>query len=65
MTLREYIANLQELAKERPEALDFEVIYIADWFDLVRSKPYIGFYDGSDFSTEKYTKEKPNAVCIN
>ena len=74
MNLREYIENLNNLAKGNPEALDYEVISSKDdegnGFNVVHYEPSIGgFNDGEfypkDFITEEDMDIELNAVCVN
>lgn len=78
MKLKEFIANLQELAKENPEALEFEVVYSKDdegnGYDEVYFAPSIGQMDeDSDFRShdglieDGYDEDEIelNSVCIN
>ena len=67
--LKEYIANLNKLVKENPEALTMDVVYSIDdegnGFQKINYTPQIGEYEGDyngDFDEEGKNK---NAVCIN
>jgi len=67
--LKEYIANLNKLAKKHPEALTMDVVYSIDdegnGFQKINYAPQIGEYQGDyhgDFDGEGKNK---NAVCIN
>jgi len=80
MKLKQYIENLQKLAKENPESLDMDVVYAADdegnGYQKVVYAPTLGNLNG-DFSGEFYSVESLredgeeeedypiNAVCIN
>ena len=64
MKLREYIANLQKLAEERPETLDMDVIYSKDdegnGYGQVYYAPGIGEHDSEgEYTPESSVKEEP------
>ncbi len=65
MKMKEFVKNLNQLLKDRPEAAELEVVTAKDdegnGYSFVRYEPSIGVYDGEDFSEE----QKPNAICIN
>jgi hypothetical protein len=67
MKLREFLDNLNKLAKERPETLDFDIVSSKDdegnGFDLVYYEPTVGTYNSKDKDFQE--ELKPNAVCIN
>jgi hypothetical protein len=75
MTLKEYIQNLNQFAKENPETLDMQVITSIDsegnGFNLVYYSPSKGIYEDSEFITFELYEEcgrnssETNAVCIN
>lgn len=65
MKFSQYLENLNKLAKERPETLEFEVVTATDdegnGYNLVNFDPSVG-----NFEEGEYTAEKPlNAVCVN
>jgi hypothetical protein len=68
--LKEYIANLNKLVKEHPEALTMDVVYSIDdegnGFKKINYAPQLGEYQGDnhpgDFDGEG---ENKNSVCIN
>lgn len=66
MKLKDLLEQLNQLAKERPEALEMEVVYSSDEegnnFDEVRWTATLGKFNYPDFDSES---ENPNAVCIN
>ena len=69
MKLREFIKNLQLIAEESAETLDFDVVCSRDdegnGFNGVYFTPTIGTYDGEhngEFDSQEGT---PNAVCVN
>ena len=66
MKLHEYINLLQTVVEEKPEALDFIVVYASDdegnsYEDGINA-PSFGEFDDSEFNWES---DKPNAICIN
>ena len=67
MKLKQFVENLNELMRERPETADFDVVTSKDdegnGYDFVHYGPSIGQYnvDENEFHQEK----KPNAVCVN
>jgi hypothetical protein len=64
MKLKDYIAKLQEIAKDHPNA---KVIYAADDegnnFSSVQFGPAVGNFDGANFDNSE--EAKVNAVCLN
>lgn len=70
MKFKEYLKNLQELAEEHPEALEFDVVYGIDdegnaFHDVVFT-PTIGYYHGNEFdSNDDVSKKEYNSVCVN
>lgn len=66
MKLKEFIKNLNDLAKENPKALDYDVVTSIDdegnGYNLVYFAPQIGHMD-----EDKEFKEvqEANAVCVN
>ena len=79
MKLREYIQNLNKLAKEHPEYLDLDVIYAADDegndYNLVEFEPTPMFHDEDndyyidkdnfDYEFEGEEEFEANVICIN
>jgi hypothetical protein len=67
MKFSEYVKNLNDLLKERPETADYDVVTSKDdegnGYNLVRYEPQVGSYDDEDreFKEEQVT----NAVCVN
>lgn len=66
MKLKEFMENLNKLIKERPEALELDVVTSKDdegnGFNLVHYSPQIGHLDEDrDFTEEK----EVNAICVN
>lgn len=67
MTLREYLKQLNELVKEKPEVLDYRVITSSDdegnEYNRVHYPASIGNFEDED---REFNEEKPsNAVCLN
>jgi hypothetical protein len=66
MKLKQYLKQLNDLAKKHPEALEMDVVYSKDdegnGFQHIYYAPNIGEFDGDDFDDES---ENKNAVCIN
>ena len=79
MKLKEYIENLNQLVKEHPEALEYQVIYSEDsegnGYGNVYFGPTLGYWDDEDtfipeddFEIEHVNYDEPlqsNVVCIN
>jgi hypothetical protein len=77
MKFKEYLENLNKLAKENPEFLDFEVVSAADdegnSYDTVSYGPGVGHFDSdeSEFVPTSQLREwdldesSLNAICIN
>lgn len=75
MRLTEFLSLANKLAKENPEALNYEVITSTDdegnGFNLVSFAPSIGVYDDGNFipidciKENGYKKKDVNAVCLN
>jgi len=76
MKLKEYLENLQNLVKEKPEALEYLVISSIDsegnGYNEVYYEPTLGFFDKyeKEFMSEESLEEEGyddeiNAVCIN
>lgn len=79
MKLREFIDNLNQLAKEDPSLLEKNVIFAKDaegnGYDEVYYGPSAGVFtedfefipsDSEDFEEEyEYTRTDINAICIN
>lgn len=66
MKLKQYLKQLNDLAKKHPEALEMDVVYSKDdegnGFQNIHYAPNMGEFDGGDFDDES---ENKNAVCIN
>lgn len=68
MTIKEYIEELEVLAKEYPEA---KVIYSKDdegnKFEYVHFFPTIGNFNDGNFDGEDFNNDnkKNNAICLN
>ena len=73
MTLREYIAGINNFAKQNPQALDYIVVHASDdegnHFYPVLFGPTQGVYENGDFvdqmNQEDIKNKTVNAVCIN
>jgi hypothetical protein len=67
MKFKKYLWNLNELAKDRPETLEFDVVFSIDdegnGFNLVNFEPAVGSYDKDD--KEFKEENENNAVCVN
>lgn len=66
MKLKEFMNNLQEMIKENPEILEFDVIYSSDddgnGYGKLYTTPMVGLYEDGEFTTDD---EEQNAICIN
>ena len=67
MKFQEFVNNLNELLKDRPETANYDVVTSIDdegnGFNLVHYTPSVGNYDVND---KEFIQEKEvNAVCIN
>lgn len=75
MILKDFIAGLNQLITEHPEALDMDVISSRDdegnGFNIVYFAPCRGVFQQGDFIVEDQldewdmTEDQINAVCIN
>jgi len=76
MKLKDFIENLQEMVKENPKLLEFNVIAAKDaegnGYEDVYYAPTLGVYDADgEFFTEDYyedyelSSKDENAICIN
>jgi hypothetical protein len=79
MTFAEYLKNLQELAEQRPEVLNFKVVFSTDdegnSYDPIYYTPTVGYHFEDCFVSETQLNEMEpedreeykdiNAVCIN
>jgi hypothetical protein len=75
MKLKEFLENLNELVKENPQVLEYEVIYAKDdegnGFREVVYTPSVGFLDDENKYTVEESEdweeleEEPNVICIN
>ncbi len=67
MKFKDYVKNLNELLKKRPEVADYDVVTSRDdegnGYNLVYYGATVGSYDKNerDFKAEQET----NAVCVN
>lgn len=78
MKLSDYLESLQQLVKDNPKALDYNLVYSSDdegnYFRKVRYVPTAGTTIEGEFMTKEHYKEwndgddegfKENAICIN
>ena len=75
MKLKEFLENLNELVKENPQVLEYEVIYAKDdegnGFSEIVYTPSVGFLDDDSEFTDEVSEdwdeleEEPNVICIN
>ena len=75
MTLKEYIAGLQQFVRQNPKAVDLRVITSIDdegnGFNSVVFSPTIGIYDkGTLITCDEYAEldrdpNEENVVCVN
>lgn len=70
MTFREYVKNLNDLLKKRPDIAAFKVVTSKDdegnGYNLVRYTPTVGAYDMDDrYFTTETDSSNINAVCVN
>jgi hypothetical protein len=72
MKFKKYLKELNRLAKDRPEILEFETIAAKDaegnGFNIVHYTPTVGYFDGQyngDFESEEDSEETANSICIN
>jgi hypothetical protein len=67
MKFSEYVKNLNDLLKDRPESAEYDVVTSKDdegnGYNLVHYAPQVGSYDAEEreFKEEQVT----NAVCVN
>ena len=65
MLLKDYLMQLIDLAKENPEALDYEVITAKDdegnGYCKVHYSPAVGHFSDGEYSNEGVE----NVVCLN
>lgn len=68
MKLKEYLDALNEIVKENPKALEFEVISSIDeegnGYNEVFYTPSSGTYNEGEFATAT-NKNEHNSICIN
>ena len=68
MKLKDYIAGLNKLAKENPDALELEIVTSCDdegnGFNAVHYPPSLGSLDDGYFISS-CDPAKPTAVCVN
>jgi len=69
MKLKQYLAQLNQLANDYPKALEFDVVTSKDdegnGYDLVHYSPCIGKFEDNGFDNELPNGTKPNSVCLN
>ncbi len=74
MKLKDYLEYLNNLVKDDPEILDYDVIYAADdegnHFSKLHYTPSLGYFDGDNFysseAKEDYEiEDADNSICIN
>ena len=69
MKLKEYLENINKLAAENPEALEFEVISSIDdegnGYKRIYYSPSLGSYDDGEFFVSDAYRLEFNAICIN
>jgi len=72
MKLKDYLAEMNKLIAEHPEALEFQVIYSSDEegneFNNNYNAPTIGRFNGTDFMPHFdgiKGRFKSDAVCLN
>ena len=76
MKLKEFIDNLHDLVKQRPEIKEFDVVTAKDeegnGFTIVCYFPTIGHFDKGDSDFEGENADDPdssqkenNAICVN
>ncbi len=72
MKLKEYLAQMKQVIKDNPGALEWEVIYSSDSegnnFEPVYYSPSVGHYspdDGGLITDENYPGKPRNCICIN
>lgn len=70
MKLREFIENLNKLAKGDESLLDLDVVFAdsdrGDWFQILDIEPSLGiFEDPGVFHHDDTGTDKVTAICIN
>lgn len=67
-----YVKQVTQLLIDRPETANLDVITSKDdegnGFNQVHYQPYLGHFDGEDFTGENVDediRQKSNAVCVN
>jgi hypothetical protein len=75
MKLRQYLENLNRLAKESPDILDLELVYAGDEegndFHSLNYLPTLGVFEHGEFYSKNnledtdYTEDDINALCVN
>lgn len=69
MILSEYIAKLQKIIMENPEAGNYTVVYSQDdegnYFYNVHFSPSLGYFDGDECFSSEADLEDINSICIN
>ena len=77
MKLKQYIKNLNDLVRDKPELLQYDVLHSRDeegnGYEKIYYEPSLGHLEGGVFEVGQYYKENPeeyegfeiNAICIN
>ena len=69
MQLHQYLDNLNKMAKEHPEILEYDVIYSSDdegnSFEMIYYTPSVGVFENREFSDISRDIRELNAICIN
>ena len=74
MKLKQYLEILNEMVKDNPEILEYDVIYSSDDegnnFDFVNYSPTVGEFKEEEFGRGYYTfnsqaEINKNAICLN
>lgn len=68
MKLKEYIESLNQMVKDDPSILEYDVVYSSDdegnSYEFVAFTPSVGHFSGIPWNGFDPT-ENPNAICIN
>ena len=70
MKLKDYLEELNKIVKEKPESLEWKVVYAKDdegnGYQTVSYLPSYGSFDGEDFY-DRYVEEAlgEKVVCLN
>jgi len=69
MKLKKYLEFLNNMVKDNPKALDYDVVYSSDdegnAFSGVFYRPSVGYYDKDTLSFDGKSCRGNNSVCIN